>query len=211
VIQRCLWSTHITVHRYTHTLWFSVFTSRTLATGFNTVIITRKVFFSQDDFQISTELVSISSQSSSTAVSKDSLNSNSAGLGSSLYRLGSAPTENTVSDVIAQQYFDCCLRISCRGNLFTASLPSNERLLWLRYPAFRRHVTVCTQLWTAFFSFFIFRSGLTATGLARVYCNSYPKPLDVDVWIWGRWESLSVRVSETLLLMHTLNTILRWC
>jgi hypothetical protein len=56
-----------------------------------------------------------------------------AGLRFSLYSLGSDPTENTVSIVIAQQYFYCCLRNPCRGNLFTESLPSKGRLLWLRY------------------------------------------------------------------------------
>jgi hypothetical protein len=39
--------------------------------------------------------------------------------------------------VIPQQYFDYCLFIRCRGNLFTESLPSNERLLWLRYSGFQ--------------------------------------------------------------------------
>jgi hypothetical protein len=41
--------------------------------------------------------LAISSQSSSTAISRVSFNSDSAGLGSSLYSLGAAPTENTVS------------------------------------------------------------------------------------------------------------------
>jgi hypothetical protein len=31
----------------------------------------------------------------------------------------------------------CCLRICCRGNVFTDSLPSNERIFWLRYSGFR--------------------------------------------------------------------------
>jgi hypothetical protein len=44
----------------TQTLGFSVFTSRILATDFNTVLITHKVFSSQANFQISTELVTIS-------------------------------------------------------------------------------------------------------------------------------------------------------
>jgi hypothetical protein len=61
----------------------------------------------------------------------------SAGLGSSLYSIRADPTENTVFVVIAQQCLDCCLRIRCRGNLFTESLPSNERLLWLRYCGFQ--------------------------------------------------------------------------
>jgi hypothetical protein len=52
------------------------------------------------------------------------------GLGYSLYSLWAVPTENTVSIVIPQQYCHCCLLIRCSGNLFTESLPNNERLLW---------------------------------------------------------------------------------
>jgi hypothetical protein len=74
----------------------------------------------------STELVAISSQSSSTAVSRDSLNYSS-------YSLGTDQPENIVSIVIAQQYLDCWLLIRCSGNVSTESLPSNKRLLWLRY------------------------------------------------------------------------------
>jgi hypothetical protein len=50
---------------------------------------------------------------------------------------GGDPRESTFSIVIAQQYFGCCLRICCRGNLVTESLPSNERLLWLRDSGFQ--------------------------------------------------------------------------
>jgi hypothetical protein len=122
-----------------HTLGFSVFTGRILAMDFNTAItpiITYTVFSSQADFQISTELV-ISSQSSLTAIQRNSLNYRSADLRSSLYTLEVDPTENTVSIVIAQQYLNCCLSTHCHGNLFTKSLPSNERLLWLHYSGFQ--------------------------------------------------------------------------
>jgi hypothetical protein len=74
---------------------------------------------------------------SSTAVSRDSLNSFSAARGPSLYSLGADRAENTVSVDIAQQYVDCCLLIRCRGNLFIESLPSNERLLWIRSSGFQ--------------------------------------------------------------------------
>jgi hypothetical protein len=47
------------------------------------------------------------------------------------YSLRADPTENTVSTVTAQQYFNCCLFIRCYRNLFTESLPSNECLIWL--------------------------------------------------------------------------------
>jgi hypothetical protein len=69
--------------------------------------------------------------------SSDSLNSDSAELGSSLYSLGADPTENTVSIVIAQQFFACCLLIRCCANVFIELLSSNERLLWLRYSGFQ--------------------------------------------------------------------------
>jgi hypothetical protein len=58
-------------------------------------------------------------------------------LRTSLYSLGADPTENTVSIVIAKQCFDFCLRIRCRGNLFTESFPSNEHVLWLRFSGFQ--------------------------------------------------------------------------
>jgi hypothetical protein len=41
-----------------------------------------------------------------------------------------------------RKLLDCCLRIHCRGNVFTESLPSNERLFWLCYSGFGRHVTL---------------------------------------------------------------------
>jgi hypothetical protein len=61
----------------------------------------------------------------------------SAGLGSSLYSIGSDPTENTVSVVVAQQYLDYCLLIPFRGNLFTESVACNELLLWLLCSGFQ--------------------------------------------------------------------------
>jgi hypothetical protein len=76
-------------------------------------------------------------------VSRDSLKYfSSAGLGSSLYSLGADPTENTVSIVIAQQYFNCCLRIRCRGNLFTESCLAMKVYSGSAIPAFRRHITI---------------------------------------------------------------------
>jgi hypothetical protein len=73
----------------------------------------------------------------STAISRDSLNSYFSWPGILVISLGVDPTENTVSIIIAQQYFNCCLCIHCCGNLFTESLPSNERLLWLCYSGFQ--------------------------------------------------------------------------
>jgi hypothetical protein len=66
-----------------------------------------------------------------------SLHSPYSPLGSLLYSVGVDPTENTVSIVITQQYLDCCLRIRYRGNIFTESLPSDERKLWLHYSGFQ--------------------------------------------------------------------------
>jgi hypothetical protein len=54
-------------------------------------------------------------------------------VGGSRYIASGWIQENPISIVIAQQYLDFCLIIRCSGNLFTKSLPSNKRLLWLRY------------------------------------------------------------------------------
>jgi hypothetical protein len=56
---------------------------------------------------------------------------------SRIYSLGATPTENTVFVVISEQYFDYCMRIPCRGRLFTESLLSNGCLHWLRYSCFQ--------------------------------------------------------------------------
>jgi hypothetical protein len=45
--------------------------------------------------------------------------------------------ENTVSNIITEQYFQFCLRIGCRGKLFTESLPSHERLQYFHYSGFQ--------------------------------------------------------------------------
>jgi hypothetical protein len=50
--------------------------------------------------------------------SQETLSINSSAiLESYLHSHGPDQTENTVSILIAQKYFDCCLRIHCRGNL----------------------------------------------------------------------------------------------
>jgi hypothetical protein len=73
-----------------------------------------------------------------------------------LYNNFARTTKNTdslwlgrrVYSVVAYQrkLHDCCLRIHCRGNVFTESLPSNERLFWLQYSGFGRHGTISTIL-----------------------------------------------------------------
>jgi hypothetical protein len=49
---------------------------------------------------------------------------------------------------IQRNLLDCCLCIRCRGNMFTESLPSNERLFWLHYCGFRAscHNIFCQSL-----------------------------------------------------------------
>jgi hypothetical protein len=84
--------------------------------------------------QLFCQLPTPETQLSSTADSQLTV-----GLGSSLYSLEVGPTEKAASIIIFQQYFDCCLHIICRGNVFTEPLLSNERLLWLHYPAFRSY------------------------------------------------------------------------
>jgi hypothetical protein len=129
---------HKHTHTHTHTLWLSVITSHILATDFNigTITVTLQIPHVKFYLHRLTFKCQLNSQSSSTAVSRDSRNSISADLGSSLYSLGADPTENTVLILIAQQYHDCCLLIRCHGNLFTESLPSSDRLLWLHYSIF---------------------------------------------------------------------------
>jgi hypothetical protein len=74
----------------------------------------------------------------SISLSQETLSNNfSVGLGSSLYSHGADPTENKIFVAKAQQYFYCCLRIRCRGNVISESLPSNKRLLWLHYSGFQ--------------------------------------------------------------------------
>jgi hypothetical protein len=133
-----------------HTLRFSVFTSHILATDFNTVIIPishvksslhRLTFKSQlnslPPLLIHLRLQSQENPSIILLV----------GPGSSLYSFGADPTENIVSIVIAQQDLDCCLFTTCRRNLFTEPLPSNERLFWLLYSGFQASChNVTTQI-----------------------------------------------------------------
>jgi hypothetical protein len=59
-----------------------------------------------------------------------------AGLASSSYGVWLDPME-TPFPSLSQQYFNCCLLIRCCGNVFTESLPSNKRLLWLHYSSFQ--------------------------------------------------------------------------
>jgi hypothetical protein len=75
--------------------------------------------------------------SHSTAISGDSLN----------YPAGLGFNRKHHLIVIAQRFFDCCLSIPFRGNLFTESLPSNKRLLWLRYSGFQ---SSCHKVYYAF-------------------------------------------------------------
>jgi hypothetical protein len=83
---------------------------------------TCKVFSSQADFQISNKLAAISPQSSSTVISRDSL--------------------NYYSIVIAQQYFECCLLIRFRGTCLSSRCLAMNVYSGTEIPAFRRQVTI---------------------------------------------------------------------
>jgi hypothetical protein len=141
-----------------HTLGFSVFTSRILATNFNTVIIPvslqiphlkpplhRLTFKSQlHSLPFLFNPFRLLSQETPSIITP-------AGL-VSLYSLRADPTENAVSVVIAQKYLDCCLLFHCGGDLFTESLPSNKHLFWLRYSDFQasyHNILNYTELGTA--------------------------------------------------------------
>jgi hypothetical protein len=132
----------------THTLGFSIFTRRILATDFNTVIIpfslnhtlqislhysAHKVFSSQLNF-----FLAISSQLSSTAVSKDFFNSISAGL-DPRYRASGRPQQKTPFpnnlNIVAYVFVAAgtCLPSRCLAmKIYSGSA----------IPAFRRHVTI---------------------------------------------------------------------
>jgi hypothetical protein len=113
-----------------HALGFSVFTIRILATDFSTVIIVVSLQMQHTWSLLCTaKLFFLPS-----AISRDSILSQLSM--DPRCSIGADPTENTVSILILQEYFDCCLLIRCRGNLFTESLPSNERVLWLSYSGF---------------------------------------------------------------------------
>jgi hypothetical protein len=106
----------------THTLEFSVFTSRILATDFNKIVnqnhcncSTHEVFFPQPNF-----FLAISSQSSSITISRDSLISSrniASGRIHRKHRFHRYPNNTSIM---------VCL---FRGKVFTETLPSNERLL----------------------------------------------------------------------------------
>jgi hypothetical protein len=51
------------------------------------------------------------------------------------------------SRCIAPDVLCCCLRIRCRGNVFTESLPSNERIFWLHYSGFRESYHNNLKFW----------------------------------------------------------------
>jgi hypothetical protein len=95
------------------------------------------------------------------------------GLGSSLYSLGTDSAENTVYIVIAQQYFDCCLRIRCL-ELKVYSLSA--------IPAFRRHVAVflfdsdTAILWSEKWRL------IPSEGGWNIHCRVWP--ITYTLWEW---------------------------
>jgi hypothetical protein len=138
----------------THTLGFSVFSSRTLVTAFNTgtttvsqnhrlqvslYYSTHTDFSSLLDFQLNSLESSIiwklparelSSSYPGRLASRNSTDSND--LLRPFYNRLARTTQKTSSVVekaCAQKLFDCCLLIRCPGNVFTKHLPSNGRLL----------------------------------------------------------------------------------
>jgi hypothetical protein len=141
----------------TYTLEFSVFTSRILATYFSTVIIPVSLNNSLQIPHVKSSLHMLTFKSQLNSLpsllnhfllpSQETLSVIiPAGLGSSLCSLGEDTTERIVSVVIAQQYFDCCLRNRCSGNVFTEPLPYNGRFYsGSNISAFRRHVTICVR------------------------------------------------------------------
>jgi hypothetical protein len=85
-------------------------------------------------------LDAISSQTSSSAESQRSTANSQLTLSTEFFFINTLHGPNRKHR--SQNFFYCCLRICCRGNMFTEPLPSNGRLLLLHYSAFRRNVTV---------------------------------------------------------------------
>jgi hypothetical protein len=136
-----------TVHRYTHTLDFSVFTSRILATESHCNCSKHEVFYSQPQ--------SYNSTTSQLPSLLNHLRLPSQGLPQLWFQLTwdpryiasgrpqwKTPFPNSSSIVIevcllrrcmeTLQFFCCCVRVHSRGYPFTEPLPSNELI-----PAFR--------------------------------------------------------------------------
>jgi hypothetical protein len=143
-------------------------------------------------------------------------------MGSSLYSLGADPTENTVSIVTAQQYFDCCLRICCRGNLFTESLRSNERPLWLRYSGFQAschcmystmtnifHISIlinCNRISEGLLQFMSWTARRRGVIVFLLRTLTVAQP----TWAWNTPANAHVKYDSALMLMGSLETKVRW-
>jgi hypothetical protein len=150
------WSTHFTVHRCTRTLEFSVFTSRILTTDLSQSYCRVKShmkasfhrlihflpLFCNWQFRRLDSIQFLSSQAHIPAgwrleTRLPSLNS----LNWTLLYNHFAPTTLKTQllccwEGVFTTPLDCCLRIRCRRNVFTDSLPSNKRLFWLHYSGF---------------------------------------------------------------------------
>jgi hypothetical protein len=155
---RAITDVHFTVHRYTHTLRFSVFTSHILVTDFNTgttaVSLNHTLEISLycstlQIFLFASQLNSLNSfiicncelrnsQSNfllpssypGRLASRNSADSND--LFRPIYNPSARTTQKTSSLLLRRRVhrrlFGCCLRIRCRGNVFTEQLLSNEHL-----------------------------------------------------------------------------------
>jgi hypothetical protein len=136
---------HTSQFTVTHTLGFSVFTSRILATDFSLTVAAAqtKSFHSQISFleSLLNHLRLPSQETPSVLLSAD--------LGSSLYGFREAPAKTPFPNnsfivievclprrCVETSVFLLLRACSFRANLFPESMPRNERLLWLRYSGF---------------------------------------------------------------------------
>jgi hypothetical protein len=101
------------------------------------------------------------------------------------HSLCTVPTENTDSN--SSSIVECVsvtvvTWFGCRGNMFTESLPSKGRLLWLCILALHIHVTICKCIFMAMYSFILLLCkvkfwGVPSCGFDKLRCAASKKRL----------------------------------
>jgi hypothetical protein len=159
--------THFAFQRYTRTRAVVLSLGATVTSN-HTITITifawSNLFFAIA-ISIASSLISLQA-----GVSKP----DSSQLNSYLYQLCKFHAENTALCFLEGELLSCCLRIRCRANVFTVSLPSNERLYWFNCFGFGRHVTIFSLI--IYQALFIANRDLSFPHL-RTYLRFHPNSL----------------------------------